>query len=691
MKKFLLLCLLMASISVAKAEKWKFYYPIQYANNAKLKFFKNDNILIEFYSNYGGSIFKNGYWQRIPRFKASKDYLISDTVNSIIWVVADSNKRILKYDLSMDKYTDSLEFKDSTLRNSQVSVDKSGKLWFFSLYKSSLDYLENNNLVKANFIPPEIDSVMEYFFIGPDNRKYIITKSTTYPSNSKILVYDGKEVKIFPNMIKYPTTISFDSKGNLYSTFGQDRKVLRFNGTSIDTITLKYIMYSQLNFDDQGRYFYKGKKDTLYVMSDTGTTVYHGKNNPFLKEYYTLTNDHKGKIWLASDVGLGEWDIPIEEKYKKEYAGLGNEYCLTFVETGEQQYLVSCFDRMTTINSDDRYNSTFYHNYGMEFNQILKDKRGDFWCINYNEHVYRKQKSSYIPLEYKGLLITAHQIQIGRDGNLLILRKNDILRYDGERFQQIIAPFDVKLNYWNCFLKEDSKGNIWVGKIGGGLFIFNGKDWKEYSMETMGNEAKKFFGAMDLDSNNHLWVSGYNGLNRWDGETWYNYPNPEDSMFHANAEEMAFDKKGKLWIISFNYGVGYFDGTKMIKYSYGNSPLVTNIGLHLKVASNNDKWFFLGFGIMVYNEQDDPIPPITPMSETISFYPNPTSKSITIQNLLADDRIQLFDLTGRKLIDYSPGKEGGEVMNLTSLNRGLYLMNVNRKNQAYFQAKVLKE
>jgi hypothetical protein len=567
-------------------------------------------------------------------------------------VLADSLKRLLKYDLAIDRYIDSLEFKDSTLNNSQISVDKSGKLWFFYPDKHGLGYLKNNSIVKASFIPPDIDSLMEYFFIGPDDKKYIITHSTSSPSNSKLLIYNGKNLKIFPNLFLYPTKIVFDTKGNLYSYSGKARKMIRFNGLTIDTITLKYSMKSNLNIDYQGRYFYKGEKDTLYVMSDTGTAVFHGKNNPFLKDDYTLTTDNKGKIWLASDVGLGEWDKPIEEKYKKEYAGLGNEYCLTFVETGEQQYLVSCFDRMTTINTDDRYYTKFYDQNGMKFEKMLTDKSGMIWCLNYNEHVYRKQKSSYIPLEYKGLPITAYQIHIGRDGNLLILRKNDILRYDGERFQQIIAPFDMKTNYWNYFLKEDSKGNIWVSDIGSGLFIFDGKGWNSYTNETSGNNAYKFYGAMDLDSNDHLWVSSYRGLNRWDGDKWYNYPCLEDSIFHSQSEELAFDKKGKMWIISFNYGVGYFDGTRMIKYNSGNSPLMSNIGLHLKVASNNDKWFFLGFGIMVYNENDDPIPPIIPTSETIDFYPNPTNESITIRNLLSDDRIQLYDIMGRKLIDF---------------------------------------
>jgi hypothetical protein len=55
---------------------------------------------------------------------------------------------------------------------------------------------------------------------------------------------------------------------------------------------------------------------------------------------------------------------------------------------------------------------------------------------------------------------------------------------------------------------------------------------------------------------------------------------------------------------------------------------------------------------MVYNENDDPIPPIIPTSETIDFYPNPTNESITIRNLLSDDRIQLYDIMGRKLIDF---------------------------------------
>ncbi len=36
-------------------------------------------------------------------------------------------------------------------------------------------------------------------------------------------------------------------------------------------------------------------------------------------------------------------------------------------------------------------------------------------------------------------------------------------------------------------------------------------------------------------------------------------------------------------------------------------------------------------------------------------------------------------------------KDGNQQVNLNALSRGLYILNIDRKNQPYFQAKVMKE
>ena len=68
--------------------------------------------------------------------------------------------------------------------------------------------------------------------------------------------------------------------------------------------------------------------------------------------------------------------------------------------------------------------------------------------------------------------------------------------------------------------------------------------------------------------------------------------------------------------------------------------------------------------------------------DIISIYPNPSSEMIYIDGINSQTEIELFDLTGRKIIsqNYNNG------INISELNRGIYILNI--QNQNY---KIIKE
>ncbi|NIT59723.1 MAG: hypothetical protein GWN00_26930, partial [Aliifodinibius sp.] len=88
-----------------------------------------------------------------------------------------------------------------------------------------------------------------------------------------------------------------------------------------------------------------------------------------------------------------------------------------------------------------------------------------------------------------------------------------LLRYDGYEFKRYTQiPFDSTSlsNNWVTVIKEDPKGNLWIGTWGGGLNYFNQKTEKfnRYTQENNKSNSSKSYNISSIliNKDGSLWL-----------------------------------------------------------------------------------------------------------------------------------------------------------------------------------------
>ena len=160
-----------------------------------------------------------------------------------------------------------------------------------------------------------------------------------------------------------------------------------------------------------------------------------------------------------------------------------------------------------------------------------------------------------------------------RHGRLWVATMNGVAIFNGEQFTRFDKNAPESTNPVKTIF-EDSKGNIWMGMLRGGICKFNaaGKSYYKLPDGLVGDDIYD----ITEDKQGQLWIGTATGLSRYNGSRFSNY-----TVFrglvndHVNA--LKYDSKGRLWIATMG-GVSMYDGNRFINYTTSNG-LSSNICL----------------------------------------------------------------------------------------------------------------
>jgi len=141
--------------------------------------------------------------------------------------------------------------------------------------------------------------------------------------------------------------------------------------------------------------------------------------------------------------------------------------------------------------------------------------------------------------------------------------KNDPAKFSShharQKVEQGLQDVDTAYNpNYIIALVVDDEGYVWAGTWGAGLARFDGKTWKNYTMDD-GLPANHVF-MLYKDDKNNLWVGTSKGLTRFDAQrsVFKNFTKA-DGLFSEVVFSMTIDSEGTYWI-------GSFGGVAKIKY-----------------------------------------------------------------------------------------------------------------------------
>ncbi len=132
--------------------------------------------------------------------------------------------------------------------------------------------------------------------------------------------------------------------------------------------------------------------------------------------------------------------------------------------------------------------------------------------------------------------------------------KYDPSASDGKKFSHITTKDGLPDNNVADLL-EDKNGNIWIGTMYGGVSLYDGTSFTNFTKNGIisGIEVYNFC----EDKNGNIWFSAENfGVYRYDGKSFTNF-RKKDGLATNGVQSIFEDKKGRLWFSTWSGLTGY--------------------------------------------------------------------------------------------------------------------------------------
>ncbi|MDH5730987.1 MAG: regulator [Gammaproteobacteria bacterium] len=99
-------------------------------------------------------------------------------------------------------------------------------------------------------------------------------------------------------------------------------------------------------------------------------------------------------------------------------------------------------------------------------------------------------------------------------------------------------------NYIFC-VSVDDQDRVWAGTWGGGVAVFDGKQWSNYSQEQ--GLAGDIVYSMALGKNGHSWFGTNQGLSYFDGKNWHSLGKAQ-GLLDQHVYAVALDNQENVWV-----------------------------------------------------------------------------------------------------------------------------------------------
>ena len=351
-----------------------------------------------------------------------------------------------------------------------------------------------------------------------------------------------------------------------------DKFISFLHNTLVDNISVNDLeQISQHEYliatDGRGIFLWDKLQNTLdqfiHVENDV-TTLDHNLVREIFK-------DSNGRIWIASEDGLTEFDVASKTFEKIPIPSIYTDRDVVPI------WDILEDDSGALLLSTDGGSLYYYHpvegylgNYGNYQNDenglvspiirtVFKDNNGDFWIGHF-------------------------------PGGVSYYNTNNTL-FETHRNFAIDSAGSIRNGVWS--FAEDDLGNLWVGTNGAGLYYYDRK------LNSFTKQYKNIdFSKIDLplavlkihlDSEKNLWLGSWEqGLYKFNPETGetLSFSSVNTGIHHLGADniwDIVEDKKGVFWLASMNNGVFSFDPKTYKTNNYRNDN-------GLKSIPNNTTW-----------------------------------------------------------------------------------------------------
>ncbi|NLU95354.1 two-component regulator propeller domain-containing protein [Chitinophaga sp. Ak27] len=568
----------------------------------------------------------------------SKDGLVSNGVNAItkdhyglMWFATDDG--LNKFDGTHFTVYRHRQGDSSSLRANEVLAlheDKAGNLWIgtsgggISLYDRKKDAFIHFPLhADAPQLPPnavilDISSdTSGNIWIAQFEHLFMLVPRTHHVSKINLLAgEDGPEAKVSPHCL------FVDRQQQIW--IGTTHGLYRYTPS---TGTVKLITNKKAGFtaqdneiraitgDSDGQ-IWVGTATGLYTLQPDGAGISPYHSLPLLdhKLINCIKPDKDHQLWIGTEEGLivlntrtntADHYLPTDENIYS----LTNKSIKCIYNDGQDIYWLGTF--RGGINKYDKNLHLFNFKPGTAFHEngrqssivtaLAENDEGNAFVATDGGGMFEfnrqtgKVRPIDIPFPVKGNKVSIMALHYTHDkklyigtyalGLLIMNSANRTYKY----FAKGSGVNHLGANDIFC-IKEDSKGNVWVGTNGEGLDVLKNEQvvarYTPHPNPSQPNEKKLPFNgyirAIEEDAEGNIWVGSHGGgigvyhpaTGRWDIYTQSNSLLPSDKV-----QTLLRDSKGRMWIGTFG-GLSLFDKTQQRFINFSEKDGLQNVTIY---------------------------------------------------------------------------------------------------------------
>lgn len=191
-----------------------------------------------------------------------------------------------------------------------------------------------------------------------------------------------------------------------------------------------------------------------------------------------------------------------------------------------------------------------------------------------------------------------------KEGHIYFATFDGLIKYDGHSFSNISKDLNG-LRFFSVF--EDSKGNLWFGTIGAGVYCNDGHSIQHFTTNDglLNNEIVCIY----EDVAGHIWLGANGGVSMYDGKQFRNYILSDETMTEnktgvvvpnlqrppLEVNSIMEDKNGNLWFgtrgNTFIYNGHSFTSLKDSKAHFTNvRSIIKDKNQNIWLGGNDGLW-----------------------------------------------------------------------------------------------------
>jgi two-component sensor histidine kinase/ligand-binding sensor domain-containing protein len=383
---------------------------------------------------------------------------------------------------------------------------------------------------------------------------------------------------------------------------GSGRKLYRFAAGKTDTISiLKY-----LSAKSEITSLYSDRRGLLYIGLSDGLIIYRPSTATFTENEFSnamkgktvtdIYNDKEGSLWACTRNNLIlKYESGGEYVYYDRSNGMLAENVLKVIEDNTHHFWFATREEGLLKLRSETF--TYFGNIPSFRSHLIfalaEDADGKIWAGSYDDGVYVydpkvKHDQAYAVLNNGVKFESPTTIIRDSKNQMWVGHKKGATCFINGRAARTLVPS----SYVRC-IYNDSKGNIWIGTFGDGLYCYDGTSTKLFTTSNSGLTSNYVYSFCE-DNQGLLFIGTNVGISIYDGKVVTPF-DKNNLLCNSYVGGIIKDKAGVLWMYTDGC-IARYDGKKWITYTNENG-LASNTFYLIGLDKNNFIWVGTNKGV----------------------------------------------------------------------------------------------